>query len=886
MGSGIEWHKLDANEAIKNLNSSPHGLSPEEARKRLTEHGYNQIKGKPGRSRLSIIASQFRSFLVILLVGAAIFSFAIGEVTDAVVITFILVINAILGFVQEFKAEKALEALKKMMSPKALVLRDGKKMEILAKDLVPGDVVLLEEGSKVPADIRLTESVSLRVDESSLTGESLPVNKLVSVLDDVPVADRTNMVFMGTAAVFGRGQGVVVATGMETEMGKIASMVSIPETQTPLQKQLGSLGKALGIITIAVCIAVIVGGILRDYEVVGMVMTGVALAVAAVPEGLPAVVTITLALGVQRMSKRKAIVRKLPAVETLGAVDVICSDKTGTMTENQMTVRKIWSDSRMFSVTGTGYIANGGFHVMGKHIEPEHYKGLMMLLRCGGLCNNAEIRSGVPLGDPTEAALLVAAEKAMDVHKLKAHMKRIGEVPFSSDRKLMSVVCHTSNKEGFFFTKGAPERVLARCDRVFMKGTAVKLTDSIRKEILAANSQMASDAMRVLGMAYKPSGHGTMAAESEERGLVFLGLAGMIDPPRKEVLHSLKICKQAGIRVVMVTGDHEETARAIAKELGLLDGGGEVVSGEAMGKMTDGQLKAIINNVAVFSRVSPADKVRIVKLLKARGHTVAMTGDGVNDAPALKIADIGVSMGIRGTDVAKEASDMVLADDNFRTIVAAVKEGRAIYDNIRKFVQFLLSSNIGEVLVIFVALLIGFHDPNNPGVAILPLTAIQLLWINLLTDGLPAVSLGLDPASDGVMNRPPRLRKDGIIGLTFMTDVMFVSILICIGTLSLFSYGLSFGTAKAMTLAFTSVVVSEMVILQAVKQKYKVRLFSNKLLIGSMLLTIGLQVAVVYVPFLQQIFGTVALEALDWLYIVVVMAIMLLLVELKYRYLD
>ncbi|MFH1294939.1 MAG: calcium-translocating P-type ATPase, SERCA-type [Candidatus Aenigmatarchaeota archaeon] len=883
MPSVTEWHMLGADEAIKALNSQSSGLESAEARSRLKEHGLNQIVQKGGKSRFSIFANQFKSFLVLLLAGAAVFSFLIGQALDAVVIGFILILNAILGFVQEAKAENAVEALKKLMTPKATVIRDGKTAEVFAKELVPGDIVVLEEGCQIPADLRIIKSVSLRVDESSLTGESTPVSKNIVALHDVPMADRRNMAFMGTTVSFGRGQGIVVSTGMGTEMGRIAKMVDRPEETTPLQKQLASLGKTIGIITLLISIIVISGGILRNHDVADMVMTGIALAVAAVPEGLPAVVTITLALGVQRMSSRKAIVRRLPAVETLGAVDVICSDKTGTLTENQMTVRKIWTDDKTITVTGRGYSSTGEFHIMGRHIRPEHHKSLMMLLRCAGFCNNADVRSGSPIGDPTEAALFVMAEKVLDIRKLRAHFKRVGEIPFSSERKMMSTIYRGDNREGLFFTKGAPEKVLHRCDRIFLGGRVVSLTAEKRKEILGYNSKMASDALRMLGFAYKPATDETEAEEHEERNLIFLGLAGMIDPPRKEVLPSLKMCKDAGIRVVMITGDHHETARAIAKELGLYKEGDKIISGEEMASMTDGELKDIISNVPVFARVSPGDKLRIIRLLKSKGHTVAMTGDGVNDAPALKRADIGVAMGIRGTDVAKEASDMILADDNFRTIVAAVREGRAIYDNIRKFVQFLLSSNIGEVLVIFLALLIGFYDSSG---MVLPLTAIQLLWINLLTDGLPAISLGMDPAPRDIMSRPPREKK-GMIGFHFLSDVLFVGVMICIGTLSLFSYGMAMGdTAKAMTLAFTSLVVFEMVILYAIKHEYKTKLLDNRLLVISVAATLLLQLAVVYVPVLQHIFDTVALGIIDWAYMFLVTCVMLLVVELKYRYLG
>ena len=882
-----EWHRMGTEEVLKALETCSSGLSGEEARSRLERYGLNELPEKEGIGRLSIFVNQFRSFLVMLLMVAALFSSFIGHQMDALVIVIIVILNAALGFFQEYKAERALKAMKRLMAPKAVTMRDGKRVEMPARELVPGDVVLLEEGCCVPADVRVTKSVSMRMDESSLTGESVPVDKVADAAGDVPVADRECMAYAGTSVSFGRGEGAVVATGMGTELGRIAKMIGDGDKKTPLQRQLGSFGRRLGLLIVAISAVIIIGGILKNYAPADMVMTGIALAVAAVPEGLPAVVTITLALGVQRMAGRRAIVRRLPAVETLGAVDVICCDKTGTLTENQMTVRKIWSDGKLVSVTGSGYSTSGEFHVMGRPIKPEHYKGLMMLLRCAALCNNAEMRIGKPAGDPTEVALLVAAEKALDVRKLKAHMGRTGEVPFSSARKMMSVTCRTAGKEGLFFSKGAPEHVLGKCDRIFLGGGVARLTDEKRREILGTGRDLASGALRVLAFAYKPAGAGMGASEEEERGLIFLGLAGMMDPPRQEVLPSLKLCREAGIRVVMVTGDHEETARAIAREIGIYREGDAVVGGKDMQGMDDEELRRIIDKVSVFARVDPAHKLRIIRILKARGHTVAMTGDGVNDAPALKRADIGVAMGIRGTDVAKEASDMVLADDNFRTIVAAVKEGRAIYDNIRKFVQFLLSSNMGEILVIFLALLIGFQNPADPARIVLPLTAIQLLWVNLLTDGLPAVSLGVDPAAADVMSRPPRGRHERMLDLPFLSDILFVGVLIALASLSLFSYGLAAeGAGKAMTLAFTSLVVFELVILQAVKRKYRASILSNRPLIASVGASVALQLAVVYVPALQAVFGTVALGLADWLCLAAATGVMILLVELKNRYLG
>jgi len=876
-----EWHTMQADDAINALGSTHDGLSETDAQAKLAEHGLNEIARKKKNNPIRLLVRQFSSFLILLLAVAAFFSFAIGRSVDAMVIVVIIIANGLLGFAQEYKAERAVDSLKKMMAPKAMVMRGGKQREINANHLVPGDIVLLEEGCNVPADVRVINSVSMMMDESALTGESFPVKKHAMPCGDVPLAERTAMAYMGTSVSYGRGRGVVVATGMETELGKIASMVDVAGKKTPLEDQLTRFGRSLGIMVIAICALVFVGGILRSYDPMDMAMTGIALAVAAVPEGLPAVVTITLALGVQRMSRRKAIVRRLHAVETLGAVDVICTDKTGTLTENLMTVRRIWTEGIHFSVTGTGHSTSGEFHVMGKDMDPARYNGLMMLLRCGALCNNAEMRGEKFFGDPTETALLVAAHKALDVHKLKAHFTRAGEVPFSSERKMMSVLCKATGGEAALFAKGAPEYLLKKCTRAYSKGKLESLSEAKRKEVLDTATAMAANAFRVLALAYRPTDG--EATESEERDYIFLGLVGMMDPPRNEVLPSLQLCRQAGIRVVMVTGDHEETSKAIAKELGIYKDGDTMLTGAQMEAMNDSELIAMANHISVYARVSPAHKLRIVRILREKGHTVAMTGDGVNDAPALKRADIGIAMGIRGTDVAKEAADLVLADDNFSTVVAAVSEGRTIYDNIRKFVHFMLATNLGEVLVVALALLIGFRDPSNPARIALPLTAIQLLWVNLLTDGLPAMSLGADPASEHAMKRPPRKRSDRMLSVAFASDVAFASILVGIGVLSLFAYGLPSGVENAMTMAMTGLVFSEFAILQAIKQRYGVRLRSNKMLIASMAAALALQVAVVYVPALQAIFGTVALAAMDWAYILGAVAVMSAVIWVKGR---
>jgi Ca2+-transporting ATPase len=871
---GDEFHRLKTGEVLKKLDSSEKGISKEDALERIKKHGYNQLRKKKGISPVKIFLSQFTSFLVIILILAVVFSFLIGEVLDATVILVVVIVNAIFGFVQEYRAEKAIEALKKLTTPETLVLREGKIQEIASRLLVPGDVVLIEEGTRIPADMRVIESVEMEIDEASLTGESRPVRKIVEAIGEAGMADRKNIAYMGTLSTYGRGRGVVINTGMDTEMGKIAAMIEeVDDESTPLQRRLASFGRKLGVIILIISGIVIAAGLLRNYELFSMILTGIALAVAAIPEGLPAVVTITLALGLQRLSKKNALVRRLPAVETLGSTSVICADKTGTLTKNEMTVKKIWFNKKNIEVTGTGFIPQGQFLLEGKKINPE---AISLLLRTGILCNNAEVMDKGIAGDPTEGAILIAGAKGLPISEVRKKYKRVHEIPFSSERKLMSTV----NKSGSacVYSKGAVEVVLEKCERILLGDREVKLTPEIRKEILEKNKSLSGEALRVLGFAYKEV-EGREIRESEvEEGLTFLGMMGMIDPPREGVRDNINICKKAGIRTVMITGDHRNTALAIAKEIGIWRPGDIALTGEELDKISDSKLEWEAEKISVYARVNPSHKVRIVKALKRKGRVVAMTGDGVNDAPALKRADIGVAMGIKGTDVAKEASDMILTDDNFTSIVSSVREGRGIYDNINHFIRYLLSSNISEVLIIFLALIFL----SSPGEALIPLIAVQILWVNLVTDGLPALALGVDPPAKGIMERKPRPPGEKLLNRRSLSFIIWVGIIITAGTLWIFytEYQI-FGLVKAQTMAFTSLVMFEMFNVFNVRKG--LGFFSNRKLLLAVTASIILQVLVIYLPPLQQAFGTVSLGLLDWGKIILVSLSVLVIMQVKAR---
>lgn len=861
------WHTLSAEQVLDELHSNLNGLSEIEAQRRLQAVGYNELKEKKKISPITLFLNQFKSFLVLILVVAVVISFIIKNFVDAALIAAIIILNAILGFVQEFRAEKTLESLKKLASPKAEIIRNGETKLIDARELVPGDILIVKEGDKIQADARIFEVFNLRVDESSLTGESVPITKIDKVLSDVPIADRKNMLHMGTVVTYGRAEAVVVNTGMNTEIGKIATLIQTAEEETPLKKKFEAFGKWIGVVVVIVAVIAGIIGIVEKYPITDMFLTSAALAVAAVPEGLPALLTITLAIGVQTMSRRKAIIRKLSAVETLGSTTVILADKTGTMTTNEMTVRKIFVNNQEIAVTGTGFEPKGELLVKDKAIDPNKNNELIVALRIAALCNDAvltqEENKWKIIGDPTEGALVTVARKAgLDNRQLSQKYPRVNEVPFSSDRKMMSTV----NKIGKILivnSKGAPEVILSKCNKILRNSRELRLSEIQQQSILSIVKEYASNGMRVLAVAYKKVGK---AHDNLEKDLVFVGLLAMIDPPRPEVKDAIKLCNQAGIKVVMITGDHKDTAIAIAKEIGLLKDG-KVLTGEELDKLEDTQLEKFVEEVEVYARVSPAHKSRIVKLLRKNGHVVAVTGDGVNDAPALKDAHIGVAMGIKGTDVAKEASEMVLADDNFATIVKAVEQGRAIYDNLRKFVRYILSANFGEIIIITLAILLRWP---------IPLLPIHLLWINLVTDGLPALALGFDTKEKDIMIRKPRNPKEGIL-YKMLPFMIAGGILFGVASLILFFFNFNSFLGKARTIAFTTAVVFELLfVLNCRSEKepvWRVNPFSNRFLLLSILIGLLLQIAIVYLPFFNTLFKTVPLAFMDWIIILLISTI-------------
>jgi len=852
---------MSIEEVFSKLNSRQLGLEEGQAKTLLDEYGYNELPEKKKASDLQLLAEQFKNILVLILVAASVISFFLGEVLDAIAITVILLINAFLGFYQERKAERALEALKKIAAPKAKVIRDGETKTIESKNLVPGDVIILEMGDKVPADARIVEQLNLKIDESILTGESVPVEKIHDKIEkDVIVAEMKNMVFSGTTVVYGRCRAIIVSTGQKTEFGKIAKALEEEEEQTPLQKKLEKLGKQLSMIILAVTAIVFISGWIEGLDPVNMFLISISLAVAAIPEGLPAIVTITLAVGMVRMAKKNAIIRKLSAAETLGATTVICSDKTGTLTVNQMTVKKIYVPGEIVDVTGEGYSIKGEFLKDGKKIEREDMK---LLLAAGLLCNNSQLGKEA-VGDPTEIALIVSALK-YGLEDIRKNCTKINEISFDSNRKMMSVVCKMNNRN-IMYTKGAVEEVLKRCRFIYRGGGKELLTTQERNDILKINSAFASDALRVLGFAYKEDGN-------EEKDLVFIGLQGMIDPPRKDVKYSINRCQEAGIKVVMITGDHRETAVAIAKELGLLkdEKKQKILTGLELDKLNDKEFSKIVEDVSVYARVSPEHKVRITDSLKKKKHVVAMTGDGINDAPALKKADIGIAMGISGTDVSKEASDMILTDDNFATIVSAIEEGRSIYDNIKKFIYYLLSCNIAEVMIIFIAIMF-IRDPTTAAV-LLPLVPLQILWMNLVTDGLPALALGVEPKEPDVMSRKPRNTQESIINKRSILIMLIISCIITIGTLWVFLTELPNGLNHARTMAFTTIVFFELFVALNFRSEHpllEVGLFTNKKLLLAILSSVILQLMVIYVPFFDPIFETTFVSLSDWVKILAV----------------
>lgn len=886
------------------------GLTQAQAQERIARFGRNELTERPRPGFLALLWDQFKNFLVVILIIAAVVSLALGEYVDSFAIMFIVLLNAVVGVFQESKAEQALAALQKMAAPQAQVIRDGQQIAIPGREIVVGDIVLLEAGNYVPADLRLVESVNLKIEEASLTGESVPVEKHASVVLDkeIPLGDRKNTAFMGTLITYGRGKGIVTGTGMNTQIGLIAEMIQSFETEeTPLQKKLEHLGKVLGTACLAICALVFIYGLFRDTplmdafsggfveylkaekkDIIHLFMTAVSLAIAAVPEGLPAIVTICLALGMQRMIRHNALIRKLPAVETLGCATVICSDKTGTLTQNQMTVVQAWAGGTHFRVTGEGYCPSGEFFVGTKPFVPHTDPDATLLLQGALVCNDARLEETLDeagltswqiIGDPTEGAMIVAAAKGgYRRDELEQTLPRIQEIPFDSERKRMATIHRVAGPQAqalvarlgaaplVAFVKGAPDVVLDLCGQRLEDGTAISLTPEMREAILAQNRDMASKALRVLAVACRPMQEvpSSISPETVEKELVFVGLLGMIDPPRPEVIEALKVARGAGLKSIMVTGDYKDTAEAIARDIGLLTPGGLVLTGPEIEKLSDAELVDRVDRLDVCCRVSPQHKTRIVDALKTRGHVVAMTGDGVNDAPALKRANIGVAMGIVGSDVAKQTADMILTDDNFASIVAAIEQGRIIYSNIRKFVYFLLACNVGEILIIFGSMLVGLPIPLRP---------VQLLWLNLVSDGAPALALGLEKGDPDIMKDPPRSPQEPVINRDMAIGIGVIGVVDALAVLGVFFLALQRypgHLAAAQTIAFVTLCSSELIRAFTARSEhhsvFSIGVFSNRWMVWAVGVSFLLVLMVVYVPFLRPFFDTVPLSASDWFF--------------------
>ncbi len=896
-----KWFNKETQEVEKELETSiEQGLTQEQVKEKLEKYGFNELKAAKKKTLLQRFIDQFKDFSIIVLIIAAIVSGAVGVaegegIADTIIIMIVVIVNAIIGVAQESKAEKSLEALQKLSDHAAKVLRDGSLSVIPARELVPGDIVVLETGDYIPADLRLVEAVNLKIQESSLTGESVPVEKHVSKIDDdeVGIGDRTNMSFSSSLVTYGRGKGIVVETGMTTEVGKIAGMINQAEKQeTPLQQKLNKLGKTLGIAALTICVIIFIIGLLQGKEPIHMFMTAVSLAVAAIPEGLAAVSTIVLAIGVQKMVKKNAIVKRLPAVETLGSSTVICSDKTGTLTKNQMTVEKIFWNNNLVDM---------------KEISEEASKtndeDLKKLVYANMLCNDTKVSDDQTLtGDPTETALVDMGFKLGFKQGIYQEFPRVEEIPFDSDRKLMSTVNKVNDKY-IVYTKGGIDEILDRCIAYEINGEKHQDLENYRKTINAKNEEMAKEALRVLGCAYKELDHVPSKEEMKtlEKDLIFIGMVGMIDPPREEAKKAVEKCKTAGIKTVMITGDHKITAIAIAKKLGILEKESEAITGQELENMSDEELEKNIRNYSVYARVSPEHKVRIVRAWQKNGEIVAMTGDGVNDSPALKTADIGCAMGIVGTDVAKEAADVILTDDNFATVVSAVEEGRRIYDNILKVIQFLLSSNVGEIVVLLFATLLtpllgkwfGITDINHLEI----LLPIHILWINLVTDSLPALALAFDPANSDIMNRKPLKPSKGVFTKGMVWRVVYQGIMIGLLTLVAFIIGLATTTEAidgltldeskievGQTMAFTTLALSELVHVFNVRNNkksiFKTKVFNNSKLIGAVLISAALMFVILLIPALRQIFSIPVLPLENIIELIILVLSPLVIVEI------
>jgi Ca2+-transporting ATPase len=917
--SEYHWHALGTEEVLQRLDTlADQGLSDEEAARRLAEYGPNQLAEKPPTSFWQMLRDQFNNFVVMMLIVASVISALLGDYIEAAAILAIVILNAALGVFQERRAEQALAALKKLAAPEAHIIRSGSRKVVSSAQVVPGDLVLLEAGNFIPADVRLVEAINLRIEEAALTGESVPVQKdaAIRLEKDIPLGDRKNTAFMGTMVNYGRGRGVVVSTGMYTQIGLIAEMLqSVEEEETPLQRRLDQLGKTLGWAAMAVCALVFVVGWLRGQNPLEMFIIAISLAIAAVPEGLPAVVTISLALGMREMIKRHALIRKLSSVETLGSTTVICSDKTGTLTQNEMTTTRMWVDGEFIDISGGGYAPVGDFFKDGQMVNISDFPAALTNLWVAALNNDAGLEvSGVEdgkatyrmVGDPTEGALIVAAAKAGAMTgDLNQAYPRIQEIPFDSNTKRMTTIhkiaqpqpedispLYDGDKKEWFAiaVKGAPDLVLDLCRSYQCMDDRVQpLDETKRMQVLVANDQMTQDALRVLGMAYRitPEMPDVADPKSVEKDLVFVGLIGMIDPARVEVPPALKLGKQAGVRTVMITGDYANTARAIAESIGLLQPGHQVLTGPDLNTMSDDELQHKVRNTDVFARVSPEHKMRIVEALRSNGEVVAMTGDGVNDAPSIKRADIGIAMGITGTDVAKESADMVLTDDNYASIVSAVEQGRIIYDNIRKFVFFLLSSNVAEIMIIFLATIAGLPTP---------LTAIQLLWLNLITDGAPALALAMEKGDPDIMKRKPRPTNEPIINKSMGLGITVQTITQTGATLTAFAVGLLWHLQTSMpaggnpisyllkydwrgvdvqtaeTMAFVTLSLCELLRAYTVRSErqsiFRIGVFSNRFMQYAVGFSIFLLLMVVNVPFLQPIFNTHTMSGTEWMIVI------------------
>ena len=829
----MKWERMNVKDVLNTLKTSFDGLSIDEARLRQEKYGKNELVEEEKDGPIKLFLMQFMDILIILLILAAIAAYFVGDELDAVVILAVVILNACIGFIQEYRAEKAMEKLKGLISSEAVVIRDGQTMEIPTSELTPGDLVVIEEGDNIPADIRLIETSELLIDESSLTGESVPVSKITEI--ENKENEREVMAYMDSYVVSGRGKGVVIEIGMNTSIGKIAEMIQEEEGKTPLQEKIASLGKSLGLIALLVSAAVFIIEFFKGSPLVETFTTAVSLAVAAVPEGLPAILTLTLALGMQRMAKTNAVVRKLLAVETLGSCTVICTDKTGTLTLNRMSVRDTWLTS------------------------PEN------ALKICALCNNARLSEGKVIGDPTDGAILLyAEEEGYSPEELEKKYPRIMEIPLDSTRKRMSTI-NQIDDANYLLTKGAPEIILKHCKWIEKDGDLVEMGPQDQEEIMGLLNKMTHNALRVLALSYRKISPDENLEEKDnlERDLIFVGLVGMMDPPRQEATDAIEVCKKAGISVVMITGDHRDTAAAIAREIGVIEDGGRVLTGPELEKLSESEFEDIVEEVKVYARVFPEQKVRIVEALQKKDNVVSMTGDGVNDAPALKKAAIGVSMGITGTDVAKESSDMVLQDDNFATIVHAVKEGRTIFDNIRRFVKFQISTNVGAILTIVSASVLNLPIPFNP---------IQILWINIIMDGPPAQSLGVEPPEKNIMLRKPD--KENILPRKNLLHIIIAGLVMAVGTLGLYIYQLSIGISEiqARTVAFTVFVMFQIFNVFNCKSKTG---FSNRFLIIAISASFLLQLMVIYIPFLQDIFRTTAISPVDWALIMVISSLIL-----------